>query len=66
MGIWDSPRSWIRSAARKLPVLSQLFMIFGTLIYLALNGHLVLLSSLADSYKQPADRGMHTSTVTSC
>ncbi len=33
------------------PVLGQLFMIFGTLTYLAVNGHLVLLGSLAMSFK---------------
>ena len=33
------------------PVLSQFFMILGTLTYLAVNGHLVLVSSLADSYR---------------
>jgi flagellar biosynthesis protein FliR len=33
------------------PVLGQLFMIFGTLTYLAVNGHLVLLGALAASFK---------------
>jgi flagellar biosynthetic protein FliR len=33
------------------PVLGQLFMIFGMLTYLALNGHLVLLGALAKSFK---------------
>jgi flagellar biosynthetic protein FliR len=33
------------------PVLGQLFMIFGTLIYLGLNGHLMLIGALADSFK---------------
>jgi flagellar biosynthetic protein FliR len=33
------------------PVLGQLFMIFGTLTYLAVNGHLVLIGALAMSFK---------------
>jgi flagellar biosynthetic protein FliR len=33
------------------PVLGQLFMIFGTLAYLAVNGHLVLIGALATSFK---------------
>src|SRR6201996_7578928 len=33
------------------PVLGQLFMIFGTLVYLGLNGHLMLIGALADSFK---------------
>jgi len=33
------------------PVLGQLFTIFGTLSYLAVNGHLVLIGSLAMSFK---------------
>jgi len=33
------------------PVLGQLFMIFGTLTYLAVNGHLVLLGALANSFQ---------------
>jgi flagellar biosynthetic protein FliR len=32
------------------PVLGQMFMIFGTLIYLALNGHLMLIGALAQSF----------------
>jgi flagellar biosynthetic protein FliR len=32
------------------PVLGQMFMIFGTLTYLALNGHLMLLGALAQSF----------------
>jgi flagellar biosynthetic protein FliR len=32
------------------PVLGQLFMIFGTLTYLAINGHLMLLGALAQSF----------------
>ena len=32
------------------PVLGQMFMIFGTLIYLAINGHLMLLGALAESF----------------
>jgi flagellar biosynthetic protein FliR len=32
------------------PVLGQMFMIFGTLTYLAINGHLMLLGALADSF----------------
>ena len=34
-----------------VPVLGQLFMIMGTLTYLALNGHLVLLGALANSFQ---------------
>lgn len=33
------------------PVLGQLFMILGTLAYLAVNGHLVLIGALANSFK---------------
>jgi flagellar biosynthetic protein FliR len=33
------------------PVLGQMFMIFGTLTYLAVNGHLVLLGALAKSFQ---------------
>lgn len=33
------------------PVLGQLFMILGTLAYLAVNGHLVLIGALAASFK---------------
>ncbi len=33
------------------PVLGQLFLIFGTLTYLAVNGHLVLIGALANSFK---------------
>jgi flagellar biosynthetic protein FliR len=32
------------------PVLGQMFMIFGTLTYLAINGHLLLLGALAESF----------------
>jgi flagellar biosynthetic protein FliR len=34
-----------------VPVLGQLFMIMGTLTYLAINGHLVLLGALANSFQ---------------
>jgi flagellar biosynthesis protein FliR len=34
----------------QVPVLGQMFMIFGTLTYLAINGHLLLLGALADSF----------------
>jgi flagellar biosynthesis protein FliR len=34
----------------QVPVLGQMFMIFGTLIYLALDGHLMLLGALAESF----------------
>ena len=34
----------------QVPVLGQLFMIFGTLTYLAINGHLMLLSALVESF----------------
>lgn len=34
-----------------VPVLGQLFMIMGTLTYLALNGHLMLLAALANSFQ---------------
>ncbi len=33
------------------PVLGQMFMIFGILTYLAINGHLVLLGALAESFQ---------------
>jgi flagellar biosynthetic protein FliR len=33
------------------PVLGQLFVIFGTLTYLAVNGHLVVLGALANSFQ---------------
>ncbi len=33
------------------PVLGQMFMIFGTLTYLAINGHLMLLGALAESFR---------------
>jgi flagellar biosynthetic protein FliR len=33
------------------PVLGQLFVIFGTLTYLAVNGHLILLGALANSFR---------------
>jgi flagellar biosynthetic protein FliR len=34
----------------QVPVLGQLFMIFGTLTYLSINGHLLLLGALAQSF----------------
>jgi flagellar biosynthetic protein FliR len=34
----------------QVPVLGQLFMIFGTLTYLAINGHLMLLGALVQSF----------------
>ncbi len=34
-----------------VPVLGQVFMIMGTLAYLAINGHLVLLGALANSFQ---------------
>src|SRR6202162_2380793 len=34
----------------QVPVLGQLFMIFGTLTYLAINGHLILLGALVESF----------------
>jgi flagellar biosynthetic protein FliR len=33
------------------PALGQMFMIYGTLTYLALDGHLLLISALAESFK---------------
>jgi flagellar biosynthetic protein FliR len=33
------------------PVLGQMFTIFGTLLYLAIDGHLILISALAESFK---------------
>ena len=33
------------------PVLGQLFMIFGTLTYLSIDGHLLLINALAESFK---------------
>ena len=41
------------------PVLGQLFMIFGTLTYLAINGHLVLLGALAKSFQTLPIGGAH-------
>ena len=35
----------------QVPVIGQLFMILGTLTYLAVNGHLMLLGSLAQSFQ---------------
>jgi flagellar biosynthetic protein FliR len=35
----------------QVPVLGQMFMIFGTLIYLSINGHLMLLGALAESFQ---------------
>jgi flagellar biosynthetic protein FliR len=34
----------------QVPVLGQMFMIFGTLTYLSINGHLMLLGALAESF----------------
>jgi len=34
----------------QVPVLGQMFMIFGTLTYLSINGHLMLLAALAESF----------------
>jgi flagellar biosynthetic protein FliR len=34
----------------QVPVLGQMFMMFGTLTYLSLNGHLMLLAALAESF----------------
>jgi flagellar biosynthesis protein FliR len=34
----------------QVPVLGQMFMIFGTLIYLSINGHLMLIGALAESF----------------
>jgi flagellar biosynthetic protein FliR len=49
-------------------VLGQLFMIFGTLTYLAINGHLMLLAALAQSFQTmpigaPPDQGLFLSLV---
>jgi flagellar biosynthesis protein FliR len=33
------------------PVLGQMFMVFGTLTYLSIDGHLMLISALAESFK---------------
>jgi flagellar biosynthetic protein FliR len=50
-------------------VLGQMFMIVGVLTYLAINGHLVLLSALAESFQTlpigttPADRNFLLSVV---
>jgi flagellar biosynthetic protein FliR len=41
------------------PVLGQLFMIFGTLTYLALNGHLALIGALANSFQTLPIGGMN-------
>jgi flagellar biosynthesis protein FliR len=34
----------------QVPVLGQMFMMFGTLTYLSINGHLMLLAALAESF----------------
>jgi flagellar biosynthetic protein FliR len=34
----------------QVPVLGQMFMILGTLTYLSINGHLMLLAALAESF----------------
>ena len=52
----------------QVPVLGQLFMIFGTLTYLAINGHLMLLAALAQSFQTlpigaPLDQGIFLSLV---
>jgi len=47
------------------PVLGQLFMILGTLAYLAVNGHLVLIGALANSFKS-LPSGAPSSTRTCC
>ncbi len=41
------------------PVLGQLFTIFGTLVYLALNGHLALIGALSMSFKTLPIGGAH-------
>ncbi|HMK87083.1 MAG TPA: flagellar biosynthetic protein FliR [Steroidobacteraceae bacterium] len=41
------------------PMLGQLFTIFGTLAYLAVNGHLVLIGALATSFKSLPIAGTH-------
>jgi flagellar biosynthesis protein FliR len=33
------------------PVLGQMFMIFGTLLYLSIDGHLILINALAESFR---------------
>jgi flagellar biosynthesis protein FliR len=53
----------------QVPVLGQLFMIFGTLTYLSINGHLMLLGALAESFHSlpigaaHIDRGFFMSVV---
>src|SRR5258708_18440042 len=52
----------------QVPVIGQLFMIFGTLTYLAINGHLMLLGALAQSFHTlpiggPLDTGLFFSGV---
>jgi flagellar biosynthetic protein FliR len=42
-----------------VPVLGQLFSIMGTLTYLAINGHLVLLGALANSFRTLPIGGAH-------
>jgi flagellar biosynthetic protein FliR len=41
------------------PVIGQLLMILGTLVYLAVNGHLVLIAALAASFKTLPIGGAH-------
>jgi flagellar biosynthetic protein FliR len=40
-------------------VLGQMFMVFGILTYLAINGHLVLLGALAESFQTLPIAGAH-------
>src|SRR5271154_4102026 len=52
----------------QVPVLGQMFMIFGTLTYLAVDGHLMLLGALAESFHTlpigaPLDKGFLQSVV---
>ncbi|MCK7494382.1 MAG: flagellar biosynthetic protein FliR [Comamonadaceae bacterium] len=42
-------RWWIRSGAQS-PLLSQFYTLLGTLVFLGLNGHLLLVAALADSF----------------
>ena len=46
------------------PVLGQLFMIFGTLSYLAVNGHLMLHRRARQELQEPAHRRARTSIGT--
>ena len=67
MGLWFATLVDPQRGAQ-VPVLGQMFMIFGTLIYLSINGHLMLLAALAQSFQTlpigaPLDQGIFLTLV---